>query len=307
MSQAPTVSVIIPSYNDLDNLLICLEALSRQTFPQQCMEIIVVDDGSTDLTAEAVRRIYPGVRLIQKPHTGVDHSRGAGIRAARGSVVAFTDADCSPDPDWLSQIVHDTYSRGYEVVGGRVMFPSVFLARLIGATDFPAYLSSIEREIDRMAGLNWAVRRDLLVQHGFDWRLRGGGDVLLTWELCRAGHRILYDPKVVVTHRPRLALSSFLERKRRYMRNFIQTRRVRPDMPGGWLLRLGPLGALVVILARSALDLYRVRRHWAFLSLRLHEIPLALLLVTAGRMYSLTGVFDGWMGKTASKGDKPRD
>lgn len=295
------ISVIIPTYNDAENVLVCLDALHHQTFPKEFTEIIVVDDGSSDSTGDRIQQAFPDVRLIRKHHSGPYDSRNAGIRAASGSILAFTDSDCLPDPDWLRRAAHDVQVRGYAVVGGRVLPSPAFFSKLISVTDFGQYLSTVEREVDRMPTLNLVIRRDLLIEHKFEPGLKGGADILLTWQLHLANHRILYDPQVIVTHHPRESLSSYFERKRRNARNFVYTRRIYPEMPGGWMLRFGPVGALAATVGRSVLDFRRIRSHWAFLSLRLTEIPVASVLVVAGRIYSLLGAVDGWMLKK-SKG-----
>ena len=98
------VSVIVPVRNGEKVIHGCLDALSAQDLPASDYEVIIVDDGSTDDTAEVVRR-YPGVRLIQQPPAGPATARNRGIAATQGDIILFTDADCRPKPDWARRLV----------------------------------------------------------------------------------------------------------------------------------------------------------------------------------------------------------
>lgn len=99
---APRVSVLIPTYNCAQYIGEAIESVLAQTF--QDFEIIVMDDGSTDDTAQIVAR-YPRVRYIQKEHSGISDSRNAAIAAAAGEIVAFLDADDLFAPDKLQKQV----------------------------------------------------------------------------------------------------------------------------------------------------------------------------------------------------------
>ena len=86
-----SVSVIIPTYNRAHLLPRCLDSVSSQELKP--LEIIVVDDGSTDSTRDLVRRDYPGIKLISQENKGVSAARNAGIGAAAGDWLAFLDSD----------------------------------------------------------------------------------------------------------------------------------------------------------------------------------------------------------------------
>ena len=95
------ISVVVAARNEEYDLAALLKALSQQTHPK--FEVIVVDDGSTDRTAE-IARSMAGVRLIATDGAGKKKALAAGIAAASNELLAFTDADCVPPPGWLSSL-----------------------------------------------------------------------------------------------------------------------------------------------------------------------------------------------------------
>lgn len=98
--ELPTVSAVIPAYNAADTIERALDSVYAQTYPN-ITEVIVVDDGSTDATAQIVRRDFPDVKLIQQENAGVSAARNRGIEAAQGEYIAFLDAD----DEWLPRKV----------------------------------------------------------------------------------------------------------------------------------------------------------------------------------------------------------
>src|SRR3979490_1155633 len=92
-----SVSIIIPTFNGASRIANCLDALRQQVAGRDA-EILVVNDGSTDNTANVVDR-YPGVRLITQANAGPAAARNRGALEARGKIILFTDDDCTPMPD----------------------------------------------------------------------------------------------------------------------------------------------------------------------------------------------------------------
>jgi O-antigen biosynthesis protein len=109
------VSVVIPFFQSEATLAECLAALSSQTFAKDRYEVIAVDDGSTDSGATIAKRA--GVRLVQQPNRGAPAARNAGIAAAKGKWVAFTDADCIASRGWLRALLAAVENAGEEIFG----------------------------------------------------------------------------------------------------------------------------------------------------------------------------------------------
>ncbi|CAG0970165.1 partial heptose III glucuronosyltransferase, partial [Gammaproteobacteria bacterium] len=106
-------SVVIPTFNRKDILRQCLKSLQAQDFTD--FEVLVVDGGN-DGTEEMLAREFPGFRYLREERSGPSVARNLGIEQATGEIVAFTDDDCLPPPDWLSKMA-DGYRR-YPTVSG---------------------------------------------------------------------------------------------------------------------------------------------------------------------------------------------
>jgi len=105
------VSVIIPTFNRCQELHLCLQSLALQTLAPADFEILIIDDGSTDATAQVVqdfqRQTEIAVRYFVQPNQGPAVARNLGIREAVSPLIAFTDDDCRPDPRWLEELLAD--------------------------------------------------------------------------------------------------------------------------------------------------------------------------------------------------------
>ena len=134
------VSVIIPARNEEKNIENLLKALHRQSYPMSLLEIIVIDDHSTDNTAGLVSN-FPGVKLLQLKEDSINSYKKkaveSGIRAATGDLVVTTDADCVPSPEWISTIVsfRDTTRAGF-IVGPVVFTGDSNVVEMFQAMDF---------------------------------------------------------------------------------------------------------------------------------------------------------------------------
>ncbi len=119
--QLPFVSVIIPVYNEPDNIRSSLSSIVDQTYPETRYEVLVVDNGSTDETRTVVRE-FPVQLLVEDEVQGSYAARNRGIERATGEILAFTDADCVPEQEWLWSGVSKMHQADAELVAGRIRF-----------------------------------------------------------------------------------------------------------------------------------------------------------------------------------------
>ena len=206
----PRISVIVCSYNGSRTIRDTLEALRQIEYPD--FEVIVVDDGSTDGTA-AIARDY-GARVISTENRGLSSARNTGLRAATGSIVAYTDDDAYPDPHWL-QYLAATFAAGDWVgVGGPNIPPrgdGPIAESVAQAPGGPIHVLISDREAEHIPGCNMAFRKTALeAVGGFDVRYRAAGDdVDLCWRLQEAGGRIGFSPAAMVWHHRRNSVRTY--------------------------------------------------------------------------------------------------
>lgn len=278
---APQVAVVIPIYNgaaDLPDLLSCLE---QQTYPPSQVEFWLVDNNSTDATAEILQAFTRDParsnfhRLGETSIQSAYAARNTGIKATQAEILVFTDADCRPQPDWLWHLVQPFLDPQVGIVAGEV-------AALPGDT-------LLERYADRHATLsqkhtlahpfcpygqtaNLAVRRQILSEVGlFRPYLTTGGDADLCWRILQQRNwQIRFAEQAIVQHRHRSTLSELRSQWRRYGRS----NRYLHELHGVCLAKELTLKDWI----------YRWSR-WL-----LKELPIAFIKVNTGR----TGI-SGWI------------
>jgi glycosyltransferase involved in cell wall biosynthesis len=197
------VSVVIPTRDRAGRLEAALEALRAQTLEPGRFEAVVVDDGSTDSTAElleAGREDGLQLRSIRLAGGGPAAARNAGWRAAHAPLVAFTDDDCEPDPDWLRALLEAHAANPGRIIQG-VTQPlpreAALLRRPFTRT------RRIEEEGPWFATCNIAYPRDLLERlGGFDELFPEalGEDTDLGWRALEEGVRVEFAPRALVHH-----------------------------------------------------------------------------------------------------------
>jgi glycosyltransferase involved in cell wall biosynthesis len=212
LDRYPKVSVVVACYNGGRTLQPLLDSLGRQNYP--AYEVIVVDDGSTDITPQ-VASLYKNFRLLRQPHQGLAVARNAGISAAEGEVVAFTDADCRADEDWLYYLAGDLLKGAFVGMGGPNFLPpddSAVAAAVMVSPGGPAHVMLTDRQAEHIPGCNMAFYKFALVEIGaFDPIFhRAGDDVDVCWRLQERGYRIGFSPPAFVWHYRRSTLGAYL-------------------------------------------------------------------------------------------------
>ncbi len=209
----PRVSVVVCTYNDEAFIGECVEALLAQTYPGDLLELIVVDDGSTDGTPGILAAHAPAVRCLRQRNRGPSAARNLGIVNATGEIVCFTDADCRAAPDWVARLVsaHRRLASPHCcAVGGRQRgHPDDppfgrRVDRFLAAVGFIGdYVKPHERlrRVGHNASCNASYRRDALVEAGgFREGMFPGEDVDLDRRLADRGWTIWFAPDAVVCH-----------------------------------------------------------------------------------------------------------
>jgi O-antigen biosynthesis protein len=212
----PSVSVVVASYNAARTLPACLESLTRLNYPDY--EVVLVDDGSTDETALVVAK-YPSVRCLKHPRNlGLSEARNTGIQASAGSVIAFTDADCRADEDWLYYLVSDLVRGKFVGVGGPNLLPtddSSVASVVMASPGGPAHVMLTDRLAEHIPGCNMAFYKWALLEvGGFDPQFRcAGDDVDICWRLQHAGYQIGFSPAGFVWHYRRSRVQDYLSQQ----------------------------------------------------------------------------------------------
>jgi glycosyltransferase involved in cell wall biosynthesis len=219
MRASPTLSIILCTYNRAASLARALAALCGGCGAPRA-ELVVVDNNSTDRTAEVVNAFTGGplaVRYLREPRQGLSYARNAGILATSAPLVAFTDDDVEPDADWIDAVL-SALARHPEAawVGGKVLPlwqtpPPMWLDRSHWPPLALADYGDVELAIDDsrplcLVGANLAVRREALIASGLFatdvQRVGAGGgtteDHELQIRLRTVGFRGIYDPALVV-------------------------------------------------------------------------------------------------------------
>jgi len=210
----PLVSVVIPAYNEENYIANCLKSVLAQDFPKKDYEVIVVNNNSTDNTANLVKKYFPQVKLITEKKQGVVFARIKGVAEAKGEIIAFTDADTLLPSDWLKKITHAFSHPQIVGVGGHIkLFPPTPLTHFI---QFTANLSF--SLFKTFPGSNMAfLKKAYLVCGGFSPKINIAEDVYLASKLKKIGRiKILPDNKILTSSR-RSNLFNYLPFELKYL------------------------------------------------------------------------------------------
>lgn len=172
------ISVVIPAFNEEQLIGKCIEAVKNQTFPKEEYEILVIDNNSTDKTAEIAKKL--GVTVIPySQKQGFSATKQFGTKMAKGEIIAYTDADSIPDTNWLETIEELMRNKNLVCVGGTVLPTEDTLV------NFPFVIYDLFFRINQLFGIsfiwspNMAVRKDAFTQiGGFNTALKTSDD----WE-----------------------------------------------------------------------------------------------------------------------------
>ncbi|WP_052664328.1 glycosyltransferase [Nitriliruptor alkaliphilus] len=234
----PSISVVICAYNAGATLAECLDHTCAIEYPG--LEILVVNDGSADDTADIARR-YPRVRLVDLPHAGLSVARNAGYEAATGDIVAYLDSDAYPQPEWPYYLALGFDGAMVGGVGGpNVPPPSdpVGAHRVARSPGGPVHVLISDDRAEHVPGCNMAFWREEVLTDvgGFDPIYDAAGDdVDLCWKVLDRGWEIGFHPAALVWHHRRPGARAYFRQQRGYGRAEALVEARHPD-------RFTPLG-----------------------------------------------------------------
>jgi cellulose synthase/poly-beta-1,6-N-acetylglucosamine synthase-like glycosyltransferase len=209
------ISVVVPSYRRPVELAACLEALAAQCLPPLEVLVVLRSDDAEGRACAATAAVKPEIVTVDRP--GQVAALNRGCLASRGEIIAITDDDARPRPEWLAAIA-DRFATDARIgaVGGRDMVhytggidggevDVVGRVQWWGRRIGNHHCRSGLQDVDFVKGVNMALRA--VARRPFDERLWGAGsqicnDMEATWSIRRRGWRVVYDPAVVVDHYP---------------------------------------------------------------------------------------------------------
>ncbi len=213
------ITVVVPTYRRSQDLQRCLEALKKQTRPVDEVLVIV---RNTDSETSSFLAIFNAESLPLNTATvtisGVVAAMNVGLETARGDIIAFTDDDAAPHPNWLERIeIHFLADRKIGGVGGKdwvyhgsdledgareIVGRVQWFGRVIGNHHIGV---GKDRGVDVLKGVNMSFRRAAIQNLRFDPRMRGTGaqvhfEIAFSLTLRRSGWKLIYDPEIGVDH-----------------------------------------------------------------------------------------------------------
>ncbi len=198
------ISVVIPAFNEEKNIAACLRSILDQKRPAE--EIVVVDNNSTDRTAEIARGL--GARVVKKSEKGIAHARNAGFDSATGEIIARTDADSRVPRDWIMRIGNIFADSSIDAVSG----PGIFDNHRWTLIPFRLYTWAfifLSGGVTPMVGPNMAIRRSAWERVRKEVCLHDREmheDLDLALHLHRMGAKVHYNPQLQVHTSGRRAL-----------------------------------------------------------------------------------------------------
>ncbi|MCD6393163.1 MAG: glycosyltransferase, partial [Planctomycetes bacterium] len=208
------VSIIVPVYNDEKHIAPLIESLLSQDYRHDLLEIIIVDNNSTDRSREIIQR-YPVTLLEEKEIQSSYASRNRGINSARHDVLAFIDSDCLACKQWIAKGVERLLGSGVDLVGAKVEFTlssKRAAAEMFDAVTHFDFENSIREGRGTGAG-NLFVHRYVFEEIGlFPGNVESGGDFQWSNRAIQNGFRLVYSPDAVVSH-PARGLRALLKKR----------------------------------------------------------------------------------------------
>lgn len=195
MTQKPLISIVIPTLNEAKYLPTLIRALKNQTFTNY--EVIIVDKSSNDGTKQLCR--HAGWQVVNQIGNTISAARGQGFSLARADIIASTDADSAPSPQWL-ETIFSVFSdpKVVGVHGPTYFLDQKFFYRFLSFLGLIFFFLNHVFKNDHFVGMNFAVRKSAYLQFGgFNPKLTTAEDMYISQQIKRFG-KIVFDKNVTV-------------------------------------------------------------------------------------------------------------
>ena len=254
----PFISIIIPTYHDWQRLAFCVNALTVQAYPKEKYEVIIVNNDPED---ESTLPFIPdNFKIITEKRQGSYAARNAGLRVAKGDLIAFTDSDCIPASTWIKSAV-DFFKNNPNVkrLGGDVKL--FYQSDKLSFSEIYEKVFSFPQEdyvqnIGAAATANMFAYKELFLQIGFfEDKIFSGGDMDWGIRANNAGYRIAYCPDSVVRHPARSTLLDIIKKSKRAGGGFNNIGRNRAEFISLIVDFLPPILSVFKVLKRGDLSL----------------------------------------------------
>jgi glycosyltransferase involved in cell wall biosynthesis len=230
----PFISIIVPTYDRLESLAACVQAIGQLDYPLDRFELIIVDDGSP-VPVEVPERVVRSdlsVTVLRQTNAGPALARNTGALHARGDILAFTDDDCLPATQWLKELAQAVRDAPTRLIGGRTMNGLVdnlySTASQMIVDEAYGYFLSRDSDLRFFATNNMAVSATLFhAVGGFHPSFRTSEDREFCDRWIHGGHSLLYAPEAIVYHHHHLSLAGFFGQHFHYGRGAYLFHRVR--------------------------------------------------------------------------------
>ena len=230
LSDYPPISLMIAVYNEEDAIRETFRGIRIQEYPNT-VEVIVIDDGSTDSTIEQLNKLnFPNLKIVKANHGGKANALNEGIKHCSHEIIVTIDADTFLYNHALKRIVARIMSNDrFAAVAGHVLVKNERMSRLarLQSWDYMLGISAVKRQQGLFEGTLVAQgafsafrKKVLLEQNG--WRDRIGEDIVLTWALIKEGHLIGYEPAAIAFTSVPLDYDRFSRQRQRWARGMIE-------------------------------------------------------------------------------------
>ena len=197
------ISVIVPAYNAQKTIHQSIEALLAQEYPKERYEVIIIDDGSSDGTADVVKA-YP-VKYMHQRNQGPATARNAGAREAGGEIILFTDSDCVPFANWIAEMVKPFEDKEVVAVKGAYKNKQKSMVARFAQLEFEERFEMLKKaeSIDMVDTYSAGYRKDIFLQMGgFDpyFPVANNEDTELSYRMSKLGYKMVFNPNAIVYH-----------------------------------------------------------------------------------------------------------